>query len=108
VLDAGRDSRTIPAGLERAVRRRDRRCRFPGCDVPAELAQVHHLTEWDNGGTHRLDNLLILCSFHHLIAVHAWGWMITAHPDGTITATSPQGRTLHEPPGRCNDPPRAA
>jgi hypothetical protein len=108
VLDAGRDSRTIPAALERAVRRRDRRCRFPGCDVPAELAQVHHLTEWDHGGTHRLDNLLILCSFHHLIAVHAWGWMITAHPDGTITATSPQGRTLYEPPGRCNDPPRAA
>jgi hypothetical protein len=110
VLDAGRDSRTIPAGLERAVRRRDRRCRFPGCDVPAELAQVHHLTEWDNGGTHRPDNLLIMCSFHHLIAIHTWGWTITAHPDGTITATSPQGRTLHEPSGRpsSNAPPRAA
>jgi hypothetical protein len=110
VLDAGRDSRTIPAGLERVIRRRDRRCRFPGCDIPAELAQIHHLTEWDHGGTHRPDNLLILCSFHHLVAVHTWGWTITAHTDGAITATSPQGRTLHEPPGRpsSNAPPRAA
>jgi hypothetical protein len=44
------------------------------------------------------------CPFHHLIAVHRWGWTITLHADGTATATSPDGqRTLHS-----HGPPTAA
>jgi hypothetical protein len=27
--------------------------------------------------------------------IHRWGWTITRHPDGTTTATAPDGRTLH-------------
>jgi hypothetical protein len=39
---------------------------------------------------------MLLCSFHHLVAVHRWEWGIDLHPDGTVTATSPGGdRTLH-------------
>jgi hypothetical protein len=39
---------------------------------------------------------MLLCAFHHLIAVHRWGWGIALHPDGTVTATSPDdGKTLH-------------
>jgi len=30
-----------------------------------------------------------------LIAIHRWGWGIALHPDGSVTATSPDGRTLH-------------
>jgi hypothetical protein len=54
-----------------------------------------------------LSNLLTLCSFHHLIAVHTWGWIICLNPDGTTTATGPDRRVLHEtdPPG---DPPHQA
>jgi hypothetical protein len=107
VLDVGADSRTVPAALERAVRRRDARCRFPGCDQPAELGQVHHLIPVAEGGPTQLWNLLCLCSFHHLIAVHGWGWTLRLRPDGTVTATGPDGRVLHEanPPG---DPPLRA
>ena len=36
-----------------------------------------------------------MCTFHHLIAIHRWGWAITLNPDGTVTATSPYGQTLH-------------
>jgi hypothetical protein len=46
---------------------------------------------------------VLLCAFHHLIAVHQWGWAITLHGDGTITARSPDGEgTLHShsPPTR--------
>jgi hypothetical protein len=40
--------------------------------------------------------MLLLCSFHHLIAVHRWGWKIALNPDGTVTATSPDAsRVLH-------------
>jgi hypothetical protein len=31
-----------------------------------------------------------------LIAIHRWGWQIRLHPDGTVTAISPDGsRVLH-------------
>jgi hypothetical protein len=104
VLDAGKDDKTVPAALERLVRRRDRHCRFPGCDHPPELSQVHHIVARSKGGPTKLWNLLTLCSFHHLIAVHTWGWAVRLNPDGTVTATGPDGRVLHEhhPPG---DPP---
>jgi hypothetical protein len=49
-----------------------------------------------------LGNLVPLCGFHHLTAIHRWGWTLTLHPDGTTTATSPDGtRALHShsPPG---------
>jgi hypothetical protein len=40
--------------------------------------------------------MTLLCTFHHLIAIHRWGWGIVLHPDGTITATSPDHtRVLH-------------
>jgi hypothetical protein len=39
---------------------------------------------------------MLLCTFHHLIAIHRWGWGIVLHPDGAVTATSPHGdKTLH-------------
>ena len=47
------------------------------------------------GGPTSLGNLRLLCRFHHLIVIHQWGWTITCHPDGTRTATAPDGRTLH-------------
>ena len=55
------------------------------------------------GAPTSLGNLTLLCAFHHLIAVHRWGWELTLHPDATTTATSPDGlRTLHShgPPAR--------
>ena len=51
-----------------------------------------------------------VCGFHHLTAIHRWGWTLTLHPDGTTTATSPDGtRTLHShgPPGHSPDGTRA-
>ena len=49
------------------------------------------------GGPTSLANLILQCTFHHLIAIHRWGWSITLHPDGTVTAISPdQQRTLHD------------
>jgi len=85
--------------LRRAVRKRDRHCRFPGCDLPAAGCEVHHIQHRKDGGRHALTNLALLCRFHHLIAIHRWGWQFTLHPDGTTTATSPDGsKTLHSHP----------
>jgi hypothetical protein len=102
-LDTGTPTSLITGGLRRAVITRDRHCAFPGCDTPPTACQVHHLKERANGGETRLGNLVLLCAFHHLIAVHQWGWTLTLHADGTLTAISPdRTRTLHShgPPGR--------
>ncbi|HEY2127685.1 MAG TPA: HNH endonuclease, partial [Streptosporangiaceae bacterium] len=52
-------------------------------------SQVHHLRPKAKGGKTTLTNLVLLCAFHHLIAVHQWGWTLTLNADGTTTATSP-------------------
>ena len=100
-LDAGAATPTGPGHLRRAVITRDRHCAFPGCTQPPPTSQVHHLQPRTDGGPTRPDNLLLLCAFHHLIAVHQWGWDLALHSDGTVTAVSPDGkRTLrsHGPP----------
>ena len=106
-LDIGPASETIPVHLRRAVVARHGHCAFPGCDQPASVCDVHHLVPRSEGGPTALRNLVPLCSFHHKIVVHRWGWTLTLHPDGTTTATSPHGRTLHShgPPGNGPGPP---
>jgi hypothetical protein len=102
-LDAGAAAETIPAHLRRLVIARDRHCRFPGCAQPPAACQPHHIIPRSHGGPTSLANLLLLCTFHHLIAVHRWGWGIMLLPDGTVTATSPiDGHTLrsHGPPSQ--------
>jgi Domain of unknown function (DUF222)/HNH endonuclease len=99
-LDIGRTTRTIPAHLRTAVIQRDQHCQFPGCTQPPAVCEIHHLIPWAKGGPTSLGNLRLLCRFHHLVVVHQWGWTISCHPDGTTTATAPDGRTLysHGPP----------
>jgi hypothetical protein len=102
-LDIAATLDTIPAHLRRAVKKRDQHCRFPGCDTPPAGCDVHHIVHRKDGGRHSLGNLTLLCRFHHLIAIHRWGWQITLHPDGTTTAASPDHtKTLHShpPPGK--------
>ena len=102
-LDTGAATETIPAHLRRLVITRDRHCRFPGCEQPPAACQPHHILPRSEGGRTCLTNLLHLCVFHHLIAVHRWGWGIALLPDGTVVATSPdRSRTPHShgPPSR--------
>ena len=95
-LDTGTATDQVPPHLRRAVIARDRHCAFPGCHQPPAACHVHHLRRRADGGLTTLANCLLLCCFHHLIAVHRWGWSLALHADGTITATSPDGaRVLH-------------
>jgi Domain of unknown function (DUF222) len=102
-LDVGAATETIPAHLRRAATTRHPHCAFPGCEQPASACEIHHLRPRAHGGPTALPNLVPLCVFHHLIVIHRWGWSLTLNPDGTTTATSPDGhRTFHShsPPGR--------
>ncbi|HEY1915681.1 MAG TPA: DUF222 domain-containing protein, partial [Streptosporangiaceae bacterium] len=99
-LDVGAGSEVIPAHLRRAIILRDRHCRFPGCRRKPAVCQVHHLIHREDGGETSLENCALFCRFHHLIAIHRWGWKVRASPDGSITAFGPDGRILrdHAPP----------
>jgi hypothetical protein len=100
-LDTGTAEPTIPAHLRRAVTTRHIHCAFPGCRVPATSCHIHHLVPRARGGPTALGNLVPLCAFHHLTAIHRWGWTLTLYADGSTTATSPdQARILrdHGPP----------
>jgi hypothetical protein len=102
-LDTGQATATIPPHLHRAVVTRHTHCCFPGCRVPATACDIHHITPRSRGGPTALGNLAPVCPFHHLTVIHRWGWTLHLHPDGTTTATSPNGdRSLHDcgPPGR--------
>jgi hypothetical protein len=93
MFDPGQPS-AVPE--RRAVITRDRHCAFPGCHQPPAACQVHHLIPRSQGGTTSLTNMVLLCSFHHLIMIHRRGWTLTLNTDGTTTATSPDGqRTFH-------------
>jgi hypothetical protein len=65
VLDVGRRTRVIPAGLRRAVVARDRHCVVSGCGRSARWCDVHHIVLWADGGETAIENLCLLCRFHH-------------------------------------------
>ena len=88
VLDLGRERRFPSAAQFRALVLRDQHCQFPGCDRPPEWTDAHHLIHWLHGGTTDLDNLVLLCRYHHVIC-HEGGWTLHREPDATITATPP-------------------
>ena len=102
-LDVGPATETIPAHLRRAATTRHPHCAFPGCAQPASVCEIHHIIPRSRAGPTSLANLITMCTFHHKIVVHRWGWTLRLNSDGTTTATSPDGRTLHS-----HGPPRQA
>jgi hypothetical protein len=73
VHDVGRKTRTIPPALRRALEDRDRGCRFPGCGL--RFTDAHHVRHWADGGKTKLENLILLCRFHHRL-VHEEGYSV--------------------------------
>jgi hypothetical protein len=102
-LDIGY-SETIPAGIRNAVMLRDKHCQWAGrCDQPAEACQVHHTRHKADGGPTSVTDCVLLCWFHHQIAIHRWGWTLVLNPDGTTTAwNKDKTKVLHShgPPVR--------
>jgi hypothetical protein len=61
----GRTQRVATSAQRRALAVRDRGCVMPGCDIPPQQCQIHHLTPWTEGGATDLPNLVSLCWAHH-------------------------------------------
>ncbi len=94
------ESRRAPAEVARTVRARDRRCRAPGCRVPARACDLDHLQDWAKGGLTEAGNLVPLCRFHHR-SKHQGGWRYRRTKRGGYAWRSPLGKIYHiepEPP----------
>jgi hypothetical protein len=92
VLDVGRRTRAIPTAIRRALWIRDQGCRFPGC-MNQRYLHGHHVKHWLHGGPTSLDNLVLLCSFHHRL-LHESGFTVTLLPDGEVAVRTPEGAAL--------------
>ena len=75
VIDVGRATRVVSAPTMRALRVRDKGCRFPGCDRQVDWTNPHHIIYWARGGPGKLPNLVLLCYYHHRL-VHEGGWQV--------------------------------
>ena len=77
VIGSGRATRTVSRRLRRALEHRDHTCVVPGCGATRGL-HAHHLRHWEDGGLTELDNLALVCPYHH-----------RCHHRGVITITGP-------------------
>jgi hypothetical protein len=102
ILDVGRRTRAIPTAIRRALWIRDQGCRFPGC-MNQRYVHGHHVQHWLHGGPTSLDNLVLLCSFHHRL-LHEASFTLTRLPDGEVEVRTPQGALLPSHPTLTADP----
>jgi hypothetical protein len=93
------DGYTPGAELDRFVRLRDRRCRFPGCRRRARACDLDHRREWPAGSTSH-ENLCCLCEHHHRLKHQAPGWRFDEADDGGVAITMPSGEVLVSHPPR--------
>lgn len=115
-LHLGRAARLASSAQRLALYARDRGCTRPGCDMPAQWTQVHHLDEWQHGGFTDVDNMCLVCPFDHplitdggfIVRMGAGGrveWIAPRHLDTEQTARI---NTIHHPPDLSDpDPPQS-
>lgn len=72
-----------PAQIAALTVRDGGRCRFAGCTQDRHL-HAHHVVHWLRGGRTDVDNLVLLCGFHHTL-VHERGYGIRRSGDGWAT-----------------------
>ncbi len=91
-IGVGRSTRTISRRLRRALEHRDRCCVVPGCGSTRGL-HAHHIVHWEDGGPTDLDNLVLVCPYHH--RAHHRGEITITGPAHRLVVTDHSGKQLH-------------
>jgi hypothetical protein len=100
VIGAGRATRLINRRLRRALEHRHPTCAVPGCGATRGL-HAHHIRHWEDGGPTELDNLVLLCPYHHRL--HHRGVITITGPPEDLSVTDSAGQALS--PGSLARPP---
>ena len=101
-LSIGRKTRSIPGSIKRALLKRDRTCRFPGC-CNRLYVEGHHIQHWANGGETSLENLVSLCGYHHRF-LHELGFRVEHDEHQQPRFYDPVGRLIPEVPAQPTSP----
>ena len=89
VLDLGRTRRIASRTQTLALIARDGGCSFAGCAHPSQFCERHHIRGWIDGGLTNLNNLTLLCAYHHHNFL-ARGWSCRINTDGLPEWTPPK------------------
>jgi Domain of unknown function (DUF222)/HNH endonuclease len=100
LIGAGRSTRLIGRRLRRALECRHQSCAVPGCGATRGL-HAHHIKHWQDGGQTELDNLVLVCPYHHRL--HHRGVITITGPADALVVTDSTGRPLR--PGSLARPP---
>ena len=80
-----------------ALHTRDGGCSFPGCTHPPNWCDRHHILDWILGGLTDLDNLTLLCRYHHTHFLQK-GWTCRLNADGLPEWIPPWWIDQHQQP----------
>ncbi|MDN5803982.1 MAG: HNH endonuclease [Microlunatus sp.] len=97
VLQLHRSRRIASPAQTLALIARDGGCSFPGCTTRPEWCERHHIVAWQDGGSTNLDNLTLLCRYHH----HNFeqrGWTCQLNPDRLPVWIPPPWIDRHQRP----------
>jgi hypothetical protein len=100
VIGCGRSTRTVNRRLRRALEHRHPTCAVPGCGATRGL-HAHHIRHWEDGGTTELNNLALVCPYHHRL--HHRGIITISGPASHLVVADSDGKELH--PGSLARPP---
>ncbi|HJY46811.1 MAG TPA: DUF222 domain-containing protein [Propionibacteriaceae bacterium] len=79
-LALGRTRRIATRGQTMALIAREGGCSFPGCDHPPQWCDRHHIIDWIDGGPTDLNNMTLLCRYHHTHFLQK-GWSCRINDD---------------------------
>lgn len=96
-LQLGRSRRCASTSQTYALIARDGGCSFPGCTVRPEWCERHHIVPWHRGGRTDVDNLTLLCGYHHAHFQQA-GWTAALDADGLPAWRPPRWQDRHRQP----------
>ena len=91
VIGCGRATRQINRRLRRALEHRHPTCAVAGCGATRGL-HAHHIWHWEDGGPTELDNLVLVCPYHHRL--HHRGVITITGPAPHLRVTDSAGRAL--------------
>jgi hypothetical protein len=101
-LELGRETRLANRAQRRALRGLHATCVVPGCSVPFQRCEIHHIVWWRNGGATDLGNLAPVCPHHHH-RIREGGWVLSIDAQRVVRVERPDGRIMTTGP-----PPMAA
>lgn len=97
VLGVAEPTPSIPRAVREAVLTRDQGCRFPGCRVPIQWVDLHHVQGRAEQGHTVVSNLVAVCRRHH-VAVTEGRWRLRMTPEGRVTVRRGRQIATSDPP----------